>query len=172
MALPFHRELIPFGKSAPRLSLEGTLGFAEARQRIDDLYGGSLQGDETSVASRWRTYGALVGLGLEFRVTDEVTLAPTLDVGMAHRLEVVGRYDVRWTETIAEDDPAQDFVARAQLVTLHGDLFDVDHYVQIGAGLLVPTADALPIGNGFAIGAAFMLGEDLIGWTVGGRLLF
>ncbi len=108
---------------------------------------------------------------------------------------------MRWTETIAEDDPAQDFVARSQLVTLHGDLFGptgvtrherpvewqlsaalrafpegdlfgVDHYVQVGAGLVVPTGDDLPIGNGFAISAAIMWGEDLFGWSVGGRLLF
>jgi hypothetical protein len=249
MGLPFYQSSAPFG-GGPKLLLEGALGFAEARQHTDDLFGGTSPGNATSLGTRWRTYGVLGGAGLEFPLATELTAASLLDVGLAHiendthyggpgaaavaaladgiafnwdalaatygvagrldwrhaidpqrSLELVGRYDVRWTETVVEDDEAQDFVARSQLVTLHGeytaptglalhgqpvqwqasaafrafpegDLFGVDHYVQFGGALLLPTGDALPLGSGVAFSAAVMLGEDVFGWTIGGRLMF
>ncbi|MCU0867193.1 MAG: hypothetical protein MUC36_25710 [Planctomycetes bacterium] len=249
-ALPFHSKQELWGKDRPKLHIEGTLGWAEARQSLADAYGGQLPGLETSLSTKWRTYGALLGGGLEFPVAKDLGVTPLVDLGLSrienrtryggpgaaasaalfdgiafnwdaiafsyggavrvdwhrqlgpsHKLEVVGRYDVRWTETIQEDDPAQDFVTRSQLITLHGDvtgplgmnlfeqpvdwqlgaayrafpeetLFGVDQYVQFSGSLLFRTGDRLPYGHGFALSGAVMLGEDFHGWTLGFRLLF
>lgn len=122
-------------------------------------------------------------------------------LGERHRLEVVGRYDLRWTETFQADDAAQEFAARSQLVTLRGDLigptgitwldrpmewqlsaayrvfpegtlFGVEDYMQIGGGLLVPTGDKMPIGHGLTLSAAYMFAEDFKGWTIGCGVIF
>lgn len=249
-AMPFHTSKPVWGEDRPRLHLEGAFGYAEARESVADFYGGALPGLETEVRTKWRTYGGLLGAGIEFPVATGWTVTPILDVGLSriendtnyggpgaavtaaladgiafnwdamaftyggagrvdwrrsldehHKLEVVARYDVRWTETFAEDDTAQDFVARSQLITLHGEmvgptgfdwsgrkvdwqagaayrvfpegtLFGVDDYVQIGGGLLVYTGDRLPVGRGFAVNAAYMFAPDFEGWTVGFRVLF
>jgi hypothetical protein len=249
-ALPFHARKEPWGEDRPKLHIEGTIGWAEARQSVADAYGGQLPGLETALSTKWRTYGALVGGGLEFPIAKDLGVTPLLDLGLArvenrtryagpgaattaaladgiafnwdaiaftyggavrvdwhrqlgprHKLEVVSRYDVRWTETVTEDDVAQDFVARSQLITLHGDvtgplginmfeqpvdwqlgaayrafpendLFGVNQYVQFSGSLLFRTGERLPYGNGFALSGAVMLGEDFHGWTLGFRLLF
>lgn len=249
-ALPFHGSTAVWGEDRPSLYVEGTLGFAEARQGLADLYQGTLPGLETSVSSRWRTYGALLGTGLEFPVTPTLHVTPIVDAGVAwlenrtlyggpgapltaaladgiafnwdaltatygcagrvdwhhalgehHELEVIGRYDVRWTEAFRVDDEAQDFVARSQLITLHaeltgptgftwreqtvdwqlmtawrafpeGTLFGVDNYVQLGGGLILNTGDGLPAGRAIEVKAAVMFGNDFQGWTVGAGLLF
>lgn len=249
-ALPFHTSKALWGEGEPRLYLEGTLGWAQARQSTADLYSGQLPGLETRVNTRWRTYGALFGVGLELPLAESLTLTPLVDAGLArvendaryggpgaavtaalvdgiafnwdalaasygaglrvdwqthlsprHRLAVVGRYDLRWTETVQEDDAAQDFAARAQLLTLRADLtgpttirafehnvewqlntafrafpeqdlFGVDEYVQIGASLLFHTGELIPRATGFAVGASGMFAHDFTGWTAGVRLLF
>lgn len=249
-ALPFHAIKAPWGADQPRVHIEGTLGFGEARQSTADLFDGQLPGLETAVSTKWRTYGGLLGAGLELPVAKDLLVTPLVDLGLSrienhtnysgpgaaiaagladgiafnwdtlaftygggirsdwrrqlgpdHVLELTGRYDVRWTETVDEDDAAQDFVARSQLITLHGDvtgptgmnmfeqsvdwqlsaayrafpeatLFGVDQYVQIGGSLLFHTGERMPCGKGFGISAAVMLGEDFHGWTIGFRVLF
>jgi hypothetical protein len=250
-ALPFHVSRPLRSDHGLRWHLEGTLGYAEARQGSADVYGGQLPGLETAVDTRWRAYGALAGLGLEVPLADDLTLAAIVDLGVSrlendarftgpgaavtaaftdgiafnwdalalthggalrsgwrrqlgagYRLELAGRYDIRWTDTVQEDDAAQDFVARSQLMTLRadlfgptgwtlferdlgwqltgayrhfpeGDLFGVQGYAQLGASLLVPTGDLGVFGaNGFALGAAVMAGDDIRGWTIGFRVLF
>ncbi|MFT4513066.1 MAG: hypothetical protein ACI89X_000770 [Planctomycetota bacterium] len=249
-AMPVHTRVELAGRDAPQLYLEASLGYAEAKQRLGDIYGGAAPGIETSVHSRWRTFGALVGAGLEYELADGLTLAPIVNAAVSRidnrtdyggpgsnvtaaiadgiafnwdataltygvatriewqrelgnelRLDLVARYDVRWTETIEEDDAAQDFVARSQLLTLRGDLFGptgmavfgaqldwqatvayrvlpeatlfgVRDYVEVGGSLLARYGDLLPAGSGVAFSAAAFFGEDFAGWTVGMRMLF
>ena len=250
-ALPFHTSRPLRGDDGLRLHVEGTLGYAVARQGAADIYGGQLPGLQTAIDTKWRTYGALLGVGLEIPMAKDLTLTPIVDVGVSriendarftgpgaavtaaftdgiafnwdalaatyggalragwktdlssrHRLELAGRYDIRWTETLQEDDEAQDFVARSQLLTLRadlfgptgaklfereldwqlssayrhfpeGDLFGVDGYAQLGASLLVHTGDLGVLdASGFALGAAVMLGDNFRGWTFGVRVLF
>ncbi len=249
-ALPFHSRKPVFGDDAPRLHFEGSIGYGEAREALADIWGGALPGGETAVSAKWRSYGFLVGTGLEFAVAEQLHVTPLVDVGLSriendarytgpgaavtaalfdgialnwsglaaiygtglrtdwhhalsprHRLDLVGRYDLRWTDMIESDDAAQDFTARSQMVTLRGDLtgptpwrawqqpiqwqlntafrgfpeqslFGVREYVEFGGTLLFGTGDALPYGKGFAFSAAAILGEDLHGWTIGGKLLF
>lgn len=249
--LPFHATSDLWGGERPRLYVEGAIGYAEARQGSSDAYSGQLPGLETSIDTKWRTYGALLGVGLQFRPLDDLTIAPILHLALSrlenetryggpgaavtaaltdgiafnweawtvgyggavradwqrrlgerHRLEVVGRYDLRWTDTFAADDAAQEFLARSQLLTaradligpagfdlfekpvewqltsayrafLEGDLFGVDAYAQVGASLLVSTGDkSIPGTSGFALGGSFLFGEDLTGWEFGVRILF
>ncbi|MBL8755118.1 MAG: hypothetical protein JNK15_17575 [Planctomycetes bacterium] len=248
VSMPFHSR--QSDGDGPRLYYEGTLGFAQAKERVDDIYQGTSPGNEAAITTRWRTYGVLGGLGVELPVAAEWTATPIVDVGVGRiendtdyagpgsaairaladgiafnwdalaatgglagrvdwrhtidderRLDVIARYDIRWTDTFDADDSAQEFTARSQLFTLHGDLtgptgmlvqekpvqwqasaafrafpegdlFGVDHYVQFGGALLVPTGDRIPYGSGLAFSAAVMLGEDFFGWTIGGRLMF
>ena len=249
-ALPFHTTKSPWGVDRPRVHIEGTIGYGEARQSAADLFGGLLPGQEAAVSTKWRTYGGLLGAGLELPVAKDLSVTPLLDLGLSrienntnysgpgaalaagladgiafnwdalaftyggairtdwrrqlgpeHVLQLTGRYDVRWTETIDEDDAAQDFLARSQLITLHGDvtgptgmnmfdqsvdwqlsaayrgfpeatLFGVNQYVQLGGSLLFHTGDRIPNAKGFAVSAAGMLGENFHGWTIGFRVLF
>lgn len=250
-SLPFHTTVDVWGQERPRLHVEGTLGWAEARQGAADVYGGQIPSFATAIDSKWTTYGALLGLGLQFQPLPDVTVTPILDVGLSriendtrytgpgaaftaaltdgiafnwdamtltyggalragwlrplgerYRLEASGRYDLRWNDSFATDDSAQDFTARTQMATvrgdlygpagfdlfdkpvewqltsayrafLEGDLFGVDGYVQLGASLLIHTGEkGLPGTSGFALGAAVILGDDLTGWTLGCRLLF
>lgn len=250
-SLPFHGTADVFGGSRPRLHVEGTLGWAEARQGAADLFGGQLPGFETAVDTKWTTYGALLGLGLQFEPLPEVLVTPIVDLGLSrlendtrfagpgaataaaltdgiafnwdamtltyggalrvawrrplserHRLEASGRYDLRWNDSFATDDAAQDFTARTQMLTVRGDLFGpvgfdlferpvewqltsayrgfvegdlfgVDAYVQFGASLLIHTGDkGIPGTGGFAFGGDVMIGDDFEGWAVGFRLLF
>lgn len=250
-SLPFHTTVDLWGETRPRLHVEGTIGWAEARQGRADVYGGQVQGLETAVDTKWTTYGALLGLGLQFQPRPDLTVTPILDFGLSrlentarfagpgagvtaaltdgiafnwdamtmtyggavhagwqrplterYRLEASGRYDLRWNDAFATDDPAQDFTARTQMLTLRGDLFGpagfdlfdqavewqltsayraflegdlfgVDGYVQLGASLLIHTGDkGLPGTGGFALGGALMLGENFEGWSFGCRVLF
>ncbi len=85
-SLPFHSTLDVFGASRPRLYVEGTLGWAEARQGTANLFAGALPGFETAVDTKWTTYGALLGLGLQFEPLPEVLVTPIVDLGLS-RLE-------------------------------------------------------------------------------------
>lgn len=250
-SLPFHTTVDVFGAERPRLHVEGTLGWAEARQGAADLFGGQLPGSEAAVDTKWTTYGALLGLGLQFQPLPDLLVTPIVDLGVSrlendtrfngpgaglasaltdgiafnwdamtltyggalraawrrplserYRLEASGRYDLRWNDAFATDDPAQDFTARTQMLTVRGDLFGpagfdlfekpvewqltsayrafvegdlfgVDGYVQFGASLLIHTGDkGLPGTGGFALGGDVMIGDDFEGWAVGFRVLF
>ena len=61
-ALPFHTIVAPWGVDRPRVHIEGTLGYGEARQSAADLFSGQLPGLETAIRTKWRTYGGLFGV--------------------------------------------------------------------------------------------------------------
>ncbi|MCB9883396.1 MAG: hypothetical protein H6834_16540 [Planctomycetes bacterium] len=113
-----------------------------------------------------------------------------------HELTLLGRYDLRWSESVGYDDRAQQFTVRNQLATvradvtgptgfemfgqelgwrvdlgyrwfLEGDLFGVHGYTQIGAALELDTEDVLPLGSQVSLGAAVMLGSNFWGWSLG-----
>jgi hypothetical protein len=123
------------------------------------------------------------------------------DLGGGHRLECAGRYDLRWTDTVQTDDPAQDFAELIQVATaradvtgplgwellgatlgwratvsyrrfLAGDIFGVEDYVQVGGGVEFATGDSLPVGSGFTITSAAILGDGLAGWSLGVGMMF
>lgn len=116
-----------------------------------------------------------------------------------HTLTLLGRYDARWSETIQDDDPAQDFSATSQLVTLRadvtgptgltvhggpltwratvgyrhfleGDLFGADNYVQIGGG--IELSETPPIGKTLSLTAGYIIGPDIEGYSLGLGLSF
>ncbi|MCA8960257.1 MAG: hypothetical protein KDC38_07075 [Planctomycetes bacterium] len=117
------------------------------------------------------------------------------------RWTLVGRYDLRWTETFQEDDAAQDFQSRSQLLTLRGDLlgptpwtpfggalgwrittavrwfleqtlFDVDSFAELGGALELDTTDIVPYTHELSVYASIIYGDDVWGWTAGFRASF
>lgn len=82
--LPMHRTLAVFGANAPQLHLEGSLGYATARQGTADLFGGTTPSLQTAVDTTWRTYGGLVGAGLRVPVRESLSVTPIVDVGLSH----------------------------------------------------------------------------------------
>lgn len=84
LTLPGHTTVTAFGEDAPALYLEGVVGYARADQTVADFYGGNRPGLETAVDSEWTTVGGLGGVGLEFSLTDELTLTPLASVGLTH----------------------------------------------------------------------------------------
>ena len=120
----------------------------------------------------------------------------TRPLGEDHRLELIGRYDLRWTETLEQDDPAQEFSSRSQLLTLRaelvgptgwslfegpvgwrasagyrgfleGDLFGVDELIVLGGSLELDLGERLPVANLVRANAAAIFGDQLTGWSVG-----
>lgn len=240
-SLPFQRT-IDIHKSGPRLYLEGAVGYSNAEQSASDIYDGADPMIETSIKTNWITYGALAGVGLEFDLGEEVTIAPIVNLGIArlenetdyggpgaavsaavldgiafnwdavalsvgtalraewdhtisegYELSIIGRYDLRWTDTIETDDDAQDFSTRSQIATLRGDvtgptgmqlferdlnwrtllgfrhfvegdLFEIKDYVTIGGALEMPHT---VLDSTVSVNAALIVGEDLIGYSVG-----
>jgi hypothetical protein len=124
-----------------------------------------------------------------------------LDAEGRYVATAVARYDLRWTDTIEVDDPAQEFSAKVQLLTLQGeftgptgiairerdltwratagyrnflegDLFGVTDFYVVGGALELDVSDQIG-GNGkLSLGATGIFGEDLAGWTVGLGLRF
>jgi hypothetical protein len=117
-------------------------------------------------------------------------------VGEHYDVEVVGRYDLRWTRTVDADDSAQEFSSRCQLLTLRadvvgstdlrpfghrlgwraiagyrrfleGDLFDVRGLVQLGGALELDVGESLPACRTLSLNAGLVLGEDVTGWSLG-----
>lgn len=150
------------------------------------------------------TSSLLDGIGLNWDVTtgmlgSGLRLDWERPLGDHHDLELVARYDLRFTRTLASDDPAQDFSTRGQFLTLRGDvvgptgwvwnespvgwrttvgfrrliegdLFGVDHYAQLGGSLEWQPLPDLP--GDLSLSGAWIVGEDLTGWTVGVGLSF
>jgi hypothetical protein len=90
-ALPFHSVETPWGRGNPRLHIEGTLGFGEAQQSAADLFRGALPGLEAGVASKWRSYGGLLGAGIEWPVAKDFSITPLVDIGLS-RIENHTKY--------------------------------------------------------------------------------
>jgi hypothetical protein len=111
-------------------------------------------------------------------------------------VELVGRYDFRWTGVFAADDDVQEFTSTIQMLTLRaqftgptglaalggdlywrgilgyrrvldGDLFDVTDFFQIGGALELDVKGRLPVGSRISLGGAIFLGESITGWSVG-----
>ena len=82
LTLPIH-ESFDLGAGRPGFYLEGSLGYVETTQYALDVWEGTLPGFETRVDSEWRTYGGLIGTGLEFQVANNLTFTPIVDVGIA-----------------------------------------------------------------------------------------
>jgi len=109
------------------------------------------------------------------------------------------RYDIRWSETFDTDDPAQDFSARTQFLTLRSDLtgptgwqmlgnsvrwratasyigivegefFQSTGYASLGGG--IELADNLPLGSTLSITGAVIVGDNITGWSLGLGLSF
>lgn len=118
-----------------------------------------------------------------------------------HTFSLLARYDLRWTNTLREDDKAQDFSARSQLLTLRtdlvgptgldvfgrrlgwratagyrrfveGELFEVKDFVQFGGSLELDMADSVPLAHILSLDATVILGNDMVGWSVGLGLSF
>ena len=116
------------------------------------------------------------------------------DLAEGYDLTLLARYDMRWTDTIREDDPAQRFFDRTQIATLRadvtgpmswkpfdrdlrwrlftgyrhfieGDLFDAESYAQFGGGFEVD--NALPLGTKLTALGSVIVGDDLLGFTAG-----
>jgi hypothetical protein len=245
LALPFQRTLRPWGEDAIGLHVEGALGYARARERTDDLYGGTLPGAETAVEVDWTTWGGLVGVGPVFDLGPGLTFAPIANLGLsrlesdAHysgpgaglsaslfdgiafnwdalalsggaaarvdwrgglggelEFELIGRYDLRWTQTIDAEDEAQEFSERTQLLTLRGDLvgptglrllerplrwrgtvgyrralegslYGCEEMFLLGGGVELATAGELPLFSNLSLSGAAIFGDGVTGWTVG-----
>lgn len=117
------------------------------------------------------------------------------DLDAEHGLELIGRYDLRWTQTISSDDDAQEFSTRLQLLTLRaeatgptgvsafgnpvgwrgqvgyrnfaeGNLFGVKHLFQVG-GSLEFEPDWLPIGREVALSGGLTFGDNITGFSIG-----
>lgn len=117
-------------------------------------------------------------------------------LGERHELELVGRYDVRWTETIVEDDAAQDFTARTELLTaradvvgptglsvrgrplgwratggyqrfLEGDFLGVDELFQVGGALELELPEEAPLASRLKLQVGTIFGQDVRGWILG-----
>lgn len=116
-------------------------------------------------------------------------------------LELIARYDLRWTDTLSSDDPAQDFATRLQWLTLRGDvtgptgiellggqlgwrgilgyraflegdLFGAEDFFQIGGALELAEQQALPLLGGMSLSAGIFVGAELSGWIVGFNVSF
>jgi len=113
-----------------------------------------------------------------------------------YTLELLGRFDARWTRTISADDDAQEFTTRAQFVTLRtdvtgptsvqlmqrpvrwrafagyrrfveGGLFGVHDFLQLGGSLSVASLREVPVLGSLEISGAIVIGRDIEGWTAG-----
>ena len=250
LALPFRQRFHPWEDAAISIYSEGVLGYAQAHERWNDIYGGLLPGLATSLNTDWTTYGGLFGVGPEFRVSDQFRIAPILNVGVArienhadyggpgaassaalfdglafnwngwtvsrggaaraewdhplgkdYELQVVGRYDLRWTQTFATDDRAQEFSDRLQLATLRadvvgptglkpfgrtldwrtlagyrhfieGNIYDVRDVVLLGCGLEYDVQGTLPLVSRVSVKGGVILGQNISGYTLGACFSF
>ncbi len=122
-------------------------------------------------------------------------------LGEDHTFSLLARYDLRWTNTIREDDKAQDFSARSQLLTLRtdligptgldvfgrplgwratggyrrfleGDLFEIKDLMQFGGSLELDLTGSVPAARILSLDATMIIGNDLLGWSVGLGLSF
>lgn len=137
------------------------------------------------IAYNWDAW--VVSYGVAGRADYTTALTDKLD------LELIARYDIRWSETLETDDSAQDFATTSQMLTLRadltgptglkvynrdidwratvgyrnfieGDLYGVQHIVQVGGALEI--SDDLPLGSTLSLAGAVFVGDDLTGWSL------
>ncbi|QDU73003.1 hypothetical protein [Mucisphaera calidilacus] len=143
------------------------------------------------VAFNWNAISA--GLGVATRLDYNHAFENDLE------LRCRARYDLRFTDTLTADDPAQDVTNRIQILTLRtdltgptgidllnqplrwrtfvgyrnfieGQLFGVTNYAQIGTGLEL--RDILPLNAGISVTAAYLIGDNAQGYALGAGLNF
>jgi len=85
LSLPYRNSFYPW-EGDVGLYFEGVLGYAREKEYVSDIFQGGVPGFETAVASRWTTYGTLLGVGPEFKLSENLTLATILNAGVS-RLE-------------------------------------------------------------------------------------
>jgi hypothetical protein len=187
--------LVGFGPELPlgsdwRLAVTGNLSLAHIQSRA--TYGGPGAAVSAElldgIAFNWDAWSG--SLGNAARLDFERQLLP--DLG----LECLARYDLRWSRTLAADDPAQEFTSRLQVLTLRselkgdlswrafgqalswsahagwqrfaeGDLFGVKHLYQVGGGLGLPLPLGVPVLRRAVLSGALLFGDDLTGWSFG-----
>ena len=122
-------------------------------------------------------------------------------IGKEYEIEVVGRYDLRWTQTFDTTDSAQEFSTRLQLLTLRADVLgptglspfghaltwralggyrhflegspvDVRDFVLLGGALELDVAGILPFGRTISVNGGVIVGRKVSGYTVGAALSF
>jgi hypothetical protein len=172
------------------LTFTPILTFGVARLESDADFGGpgaALTSALTNgIVFNWDAW--LVSYGVAGRLDYITPITDTID------LELIARYDLRWTETISTDDAAQDFATSSQLLTLRadltgpahftlferavdwrttlgyramidGDLYGSHHIVQVGGALEM--SQNLPLGSKLSLSTAVFFGDDVVGWSVG-----
>ena len=106
------------------------------------------------------------------------------------------RYDLRWSETLQSDDPAQEYSSRLQLLTLRtdlsgptpwswsgrsidwrcyggwqrfteGSLLGAEQIFELGSGLELGLPRQIPVLREARINAALLFGDNLSGWSLG-----
>lgn len=121
------------------------------------------------------------------------------DLGDDYTASFSARYDLRWTETLDTDDPAQEFDARTQTVSfrtdvtgptgiemfggplhwratagyrrfMEGDLYDADDFFTLGGALEL--GKGLPIVSRLSVEAMYIVGNDLTGFGFGVGVAF
>lgn len=120
----------------------------------------------------------------------------TRPLGGSRELELIGRYDLRWTKTVDTDDSAQRFSSRMQLATLRGDLtggtglspfglplgwrtlagyrrfvegslFGAQDLVELGGSLELDVGARLALVQRLSLNVAVFFGEDVRGLSLG-----
>lgn len=116
------------------------------------------------------------------------------DWGDDHTASFAARHDLRWTDTLTTDDPAQEFNARTQTISLRsdatgptgiemfggplhwramagyrrfleGDLYDANDFFTFGGALEL--GKGLPIVSRLSVEAMHIIGNDLTGFGFG-----
>ncbi|MEQ9461656.1 MAG: hypothetical protein RIG82_11965 [Phycisphaeraceae bacterium] len=162
--------------------------------------------NDTTYSGPGRAVTAAITDGIAFNwdaVTAGLGVAPKLDYQRPLpndlHLRLRTRYDLRFTDTLNSDDPAQDVTNRIQLLTLRADLtgptgvellgqplrwrtfagyrnflegqlFGVTNYAQLGAGLEL--REILPFDAGLSLTAAYIIGDNAEGYALGFGLAF
>jgi hypothetical protein len=140
------------------------------------------------IAFNWDAWTASVGGALRVN-----WIKP---LGNRLKLEIVGRYDIRWTETFEADDVAQEFSNRLQVVTLRtdltgptglhpfghelnwramiayrrflqGDLYDIEDFIMLGGSLELDVRGMVPLIQAVTLSGGYIHGHDVTGYTFG-----
>jgi len=122
-------------------------------------------------------------------------------LGRDYELKVVGRYDIRWTDTIDSDNYIQEFSSRIQPITLRtdlvrptgltifnrrlywrafagyryfldGSLFGTRQTILLGGGLEYDISDIIPMVSRLNTRFGVTLGDNISGYAIGVGLSF
>jgi hypothetical protein len=122
-------------------------------------------------------------------------------LGRGYELEVVGRYDIRWTDTINSDNYIQEFSSHIQPITLRTDLvgptcltlfsrrlywralagyryfldgsiFGTRQTILLGGGLEYDISDTIPFATRLHTRFGLIFGDNISGYTIGAGLSF